>query len=77
MKQKEIGFVLIIASILIALFVYNAHQRESDLIREYMEDEGTCYLDDGTCLHERSTNTYILGGIASAGLLILGIYSLY
>jgi uncharacterized membrane protein len=77
MKTKHIGLILILAGILIGLFTVMMYLREDKLINEFVMENGTCYLADGTCLHEdRSYTPYIIGLVASIGLLVLGIYLL-
>jgi uncharacterized membrane protein len=51
--------------------------REEANIRLITEKEGTCYLPDGTCLHEEARNTYIFGGVLSAALILLGAYLIF
>ncbi len=76
MNQKQIGIVIIIIGLILTVFVYIAQQREVSYIRKYVQDEGTCFLEDGTCLHERSLGLYVMGYVLSGGLIILGIYLL-
>lgn len=78
MNQKQIGIILIIIGILLAIFVYYSKIREDKNIDEIiMAQGGSCYLPDGTCLHEdRDYTIYIIGGILSGALILLGLYLL-
>ena|SRR3989344_575634 len=76
MNQKQIGAILVIVAIILSGFTYFLKVREDKIIQSYVDDNGTCYLDDGTCLHEsKSTMMYVLGGLSLA-LLLLGVYLL-
>ena len=76
MNKKQIGSVLIIVGILLGLFVYLSKIREDKNIEAIISLQGgSCYLPDGTCLHEdRDYTLYFIGGILSASLIILGGY---
>ena len=75
MNQKQIGIILIITGILLSIFVYTQNQREDQLIKLMVIERGSCFLEDGTCLHEdRNMIPYILGWAASGALVFFGIY---
>lgn len=75
MNQKQIGAVVIIVGIVLAVFVFMAKIREDKALNLLISQQGSCYLDDGTCLHEdRSYTLYIIGWVLSGALIILGIY---
>jgi DNA-binding MarR family transcriptional regulator len=77
MNQKVVATVLIVAGIVLAVFVFMAKAREDSLINAYVQKTGSCYLDNGVCLHEgRDYSLYIGGGILSGALILLGIYLL-
>jgi DNA-binding MarR family transcriptional regulator len=74
MNQRQIGAIVIILGILLSGYTYYLKVQEDNLIDDYVSKQETCYLDDGTCLHEsRSNMIYALGGISLA-LLLLGFY---
>lgn len=79
MNQKQIGIILIILGIIISGFVYVAKVREDRNIDAIITIQGgSCYLPDGTCLHEdRSYALYIIGWVISAALIILGSYLIF
>ncbi len=75
MNIKYIGTFLILTGILLSIFVFTAKIREDKYIDAIIEDNYSCYLEDGTCLHEdRDFTFYIIGWIFSGVLIILGIY---
>jgi uncharacterized membrane protein len=77
MNQKHIGIMLLIVSVLIALFVAVSQLNESSYVKEYVMNEGTCFLEDGTCLHKQNLPLYIFGWVLSASILIFGIYLVF
>jgi DNA-binding MarR family transcriptional regulator len=75
MNQKQIGVLLIIAGILTGMFVYFAKEREDSYINSIISETNSCYLTDGTCLHEdRDYTLFLLGGILSGSMVVVGIY---
>ena len=79
MNQKQIGIVLVIIGILVGVLTYSAKINEDRNIASIIIAQGgSCYLPDGTCLHEdRSYALYIFGGILAASLIILGLYLVF
>ncbi|MFH1917461.1 MAG: hypothetical protein ABIJ21_09445 [Nanoarchaeota archaeon] len=77
MNIKYVGFIIILAGLLVGIFTVMMYLREDRLINEFVMEQGTCYLADGTCLHEdRNYLPYIFGLVVTVGLLTLGIYLL-
>ncbi len=75
MYKKYLGFALILFALVAAGIVYSVKVREDRLITELIANQGSCYLSDGTCLHEDRTYTpYIVGGALSLALLLFGFY---
>ena len=75
MENKKLGIILIIIGILLALSLYMVKIREDYMIQKVVVDQGSCFLDDGTCLHEdRNMTFYFIGWIVSAILIALGLY---
>ena len=78
MNQKEIGTILVIAGIIFLLFVVMARNREEQYIEMHMQATGSCFLEDGTCLHaELNSPSNLLGWLASALIFSLGIYLIF
>lgn len=76
MNQKQIGIIVIIMGIVLCFFTYAAKIREDKNIDLLIQAQGgSCYLLDGTCLHEdRDYTIYIIGAAISFSLLVFGIY---
>lgn len=75
MNQKTIGFILLIVGIVLAVFVYAAKIREDSYINAYIAETNSCYLTDGTCLHEdRNFTLYIIGWSIAAAMIFFGVY---
>ncbi len=76
MQNRRIGTVLIIIGLLATLMLYGMHLQEEQYIDTITDIQGgTCFLDDGTCLHaDRDLSVYFLGGILASTLLVLGLY---
>jgi uncharacterized membrane protein len=79
MNQKQIGYIIIILGILIIILTLQSKEKVDQSIDIIIEiQNGSCYLEDGTCLHQdRSYTSYIFGWITAASLIILGIYLLF
>lgn len=74
MNQKYIGTILIIVAIIAGVGTFMFKVQEDSYIDSFIEEKNSCYLDDGTCLHDdRNWTPYIIGGAISLTLLILGI----
>jgi len=76
MNQKQIGLILIACGVVIALFTLFVKIKDDQFINHIiMQQGGSCYLPDGTCLHQdRDYTTYIVGGALALALLFFGIY---
>lgn len=75
MNQKTIGSILIIIGILLIFLTWQNRSAEDFYINEYIAKEGSCFLDDGTCLHNNRNNTFhILQFGLGFSLIIFGLY---
>lgn len=75
MKQRAVGLLIILLALL--LFGYVSYERAQfeAFIDTYVESSGSCYLEDGTCLHdELDRRPYKYGYAISIALLLFGIY---
>jgi DNA-binding MarR family transcriptional regulator len=79
MNQKQIGIILIIMGVLLSTFVYVAKVREDGMISLMIQQQGgSCYLADGTCLHDnRDWSLYIAGWAFSFATIIFGLYLIF
>ncbi|MBS1267218.1 MAG: hypothetical protein MAG795_01190 [Candidatus Woesearchaeota archaeon] len=75
MKQKQISTIIIILGIVFAAVIYSVKVREDNYIANIVDETGSCYLSDGTCLHkDRNITTYLIGGAVSVAMLFFGLY---
>lgn len=74
MNQRHLGVILILVAIIMGVFVHIIGERESRYIIDFEASNGTCFLEDGTCLHEESTKISAFGWSISLILLIIGLY---
>jgi DNA-binding MarR family transcriptional regulator len=77
MNQRQIGIILIIVGIILAGIIYSIKAREDTYINSLIDERGSCFLADGTCLHNRDMLAYTIGWIFSASIFLLGIYLLF
>ncbi len=78
MNQKQIGTILLIIGILLGSLVYVIKYNEDQVINKIIAEQDSCFLEDGTCLHEsRNFTFYVFGWIISAALIILGVYLMF
>lgn len=79
MDYKKIGYFCILIGSLIIILMLMVKLREDYYINLIvMEQGGSCYLEDGTCLHEdRAFLNYIFGSVLSIALIILGLFMVF
>ena len=78
MNQKSIGAILIIVGLLLASFVFITKNKEDAYIEELSQEHGTCFRDDGSCLHaDRDYSYLIFGAGLSLALIALGAYLVF
>ena len=69
------GILLIAVGIMLAAFVYMSYLREMNFVDMHMQETGSCFLADGTCLHaEVNSPFYMAGWSVSVALVIMGVY---
>lgn len=75
MNQKQIGIIVIIIAILLGISIFTIKAKEDAMIDKIVKEKGSCFLEDGTCLHQdRNIGLYVFGWILSSVLIIFGIY---
>jgi ribosomal protein S25 len=78
MDNKKLGIIILIVGIILAVSIYLIKLKEDAIINKVIVETGSCFLDDGTCLHnDRSFTFYIIGWIVSAALIALSLYILF
>lgn len=78
MDNKKLGIILLVIGILLAVSIFLVKIKEDSLVNQFIDEEGTCYLDDGTCMHaDRDMTLYIISWIFSAILIALGLYLIF
>lgn len=76
--NKKLGFVIILFGILLVILLFLFKAREDYYISLYVKQEETCFLEDGTCLHEdRNFLVYIFGSVLSVLLIFLGLFLIF
>jgi uncharacterized membrane protein len=77
MNQKQIGIIVIAVGVLLIVFTLLIKAHDDAQINMITEKTGTCYTKEGVCLHEQARNIFLLGGVLSAALIILGAYLIF
>ena len=75
MNTKTIGYALIMIGLAISLLLVGIKLSHDAHIRVYVMETGSCFLDDGTCLHATNEIYYFIAGwIMGFSLILLGIF---
>jgi DNA-binding MarR family transcriptional regulator len=74
MDNKKLGLILIIIGLLIAAIIIFLKFQYDSAVNIIISKTGSCFLEDGTCLHKANNIYYIIGGFISAIIIALGIY---
>jgi len=78
MDNKKLGIIMIIVGVLLISAVFFVKFREDALIEKIIMEEGTCFLEDGTCLHrDRNSMFYVASWILSSIIIALGVYLIF
>lgn len=77
MNNHKMGIILIVIGIILGSAIFIVKLNQDQTINKVVEEQETCYLADGTCLHETNLVPYIIGWIISAAVLALGAYLLF
>lgn len=77
MQQKKVGLVLLIVGIIFLVFVTGMKIQDDSRIQTIINETGSCYLDDGTCLHDQQGFRlifFIIGWVLSGLVTLFGAY---
>lgn len=75
MDQKKTGIVIMLFGLVLGASIFAIKIRETQMIDKIVDEQGSCFLSDGTCLHQDMDNPfYILGIGFSLALSIFGAY---
>lgn len=78
MENRKLGIILVVAGVLLLAASLAYYLQEGSVIQKIINQTGSCYLDDGTCLHEeRSFTPYVIMWVVSAILLALGAFLVF
>jgi uncharacterized membrane protein len=80
MNQKTLGVFLIIISIALAGLFYKVKMDSEEQIQALIVAQGSqeaCFLEDGTCLHEKQNNLFFVGEGFALLIFALGLYLLF
>ncbi len=78
MDNKKLGVILLIIGIVLGTSIYIVKLRDDSLINKIISEQGSCFLEDGTCLHaDKDMTFYIIAWITSAIIIALGIYLIF
>ncbi len=75
MDNKKLGVIILIAGFVIASIIFGLKIGHDLDVEKRVQENNSCYLKDGTCLHEDPYIwVYIAGWVFSAAIIALGIY---
>ncbi len=80
MNQKTLGIFLIITGIVLAGLFYKVKVDSEVQIEALIAAQGSqeaCFLEDGTCLHEKQNNLFFIGEGFAVLIFSLGLYLLF
>ncbi|MEK6922016.1 MAG: MarR family transcriptional regulator [Nanoarchaeota archaeon] len=82
MNQKTLGIFLIILGIALAGLFYKIKLDNEKIIQERILEQAeagtaSCFLEDGTCLHEQKNVTFMIGEGFAVLIFALGLYLLF
>lgn len=80
MDNKKLGWILIGVGILLAVIVLGIKLQEDAVIKQVVDTTGSCYLTDGTCLHDEANAKmiyYIIGWFFAAIVIALGFFLVF
>lgn len=76
MRQKQAAIFIMIIGVALAVLVFFMKVQQEEHIDLIVAQSGTCFLEDGTCLHQQGNSLYISGWVISGLLALVGLYLL-
>jgi DNA-binding MarR family transcriptional regulator len=78
MNNRKIGIIIFIFAVMLLSLTFVIKYKEDVIIEKIIHEKGSCFLDDGTCLHaDRDITLYLFVWIFSAALIALSIFLLF
>jgi DNA-binding MarR family transcriptional regulator len=79
MNQRAIGIIILVIGVILIGLVWEMKIQEDQYINTMIKSMGgSCYLSDGTCLHQiRNFVPYYIGGALAAATLALAFYLIF
>lgn len=80
MNQRAVSIVLLILGISLSFLFFKIRADDRQELLELTAARGdptNCFLDDGTCLHDRLSTTFLIGQGVALALFCLGTYLLF
>jgi uncharacterized membrane protein len=78
MNSKQIGIAIIILTVLLAVSLFWFKTQNDDIIAQLMkESNGSCFTEEGVCLHQHSNAPSYIGIAVIFLALGLGLYLLF
>jgi hypothetical protein len=75
MENKKLGLILVIVGLVFISTIFLIKYKEDSVVNKVIDENNSCFLDDGTCLHEdRNLYFYIFGGVIASVVIALGFY---
>jgi len=77
MNQKQLGVLLIVIGIVFAFIILVFKMQQDAFAMQMIHDTGTCFTNEGVCLHQRNMTLYVVGWALSSALALVGVYLLF
>ncbi|USN45391.1 MAG: hypothetical protein H6502_05060 [Candidatus Woesearchaeota archaeon] len=78
MNQKITGGIVLLIGLLLIGGAFVERGQENEMISLYMQETGSCYLENGTCLHDEQATWWFVTSLTSGIIIsILGTYLLF
>jgi uncharacterized membrane protein len=74
MRARKIGLGLVILGLALAFLVFAWKASYERTVSEIVAATGSCFLEDGTCLHAANTGLLVTGWVISGLLIAAGVF---